>query len=141
MRKGTSGVWVNESDNKIQIGYVDYGVSEFGGGDFECTYTLTDEHAIKFRSELAKAFIGPLKEAVRIVFGKNFDDNLFVKFCEKNGIKYSKSTWSSGVCDEMELTPDNQHDKMLELLEKLEKLKNEYVPIRDIEIEDNKNDT
>lgn len=141
MRKGTSGVWVNESDNKIKIGYEDYGVSEFGGGDFECIYTITDENAIKFRSKLTKAFIGTLEEAVRIVFGENFDDNSFVNFCEKNGIKYSKSTWSSGVCDEMELTPDNQHDKMLELLEKLEKIKNGYVPIRDIEIKDNKNDT
>ena len=84
MRKGTSGVWVNESDNIIQIGYEDYGVSEFGGGDFECIYTLTDENAIKFRSELAKAFIGPLEEAVRIVFGENFNDNLFTEFCKKN---------------------------------------------------------
>lgn len=142
MRKGTSGVWVNESDNKIQIGYEDYGVSEFGGGDFECTYTLTDEHAIKFRSELAKAFIGPLEEAVRIVFGENFNDNLFTEFCRKNNIEYSQSTWTSGGFDEdMDFSLDNQHDKMLELLEKLKELENEHLENKDIEKKDKNNDT
>lgn len=94
MREGTSGVWVNETEEKIQIGYEDYGVSLFGGGDFECTYTLTGENAIKFRNELAKLFVGPLEEAVRIVFGENFNDSLFAEFCKKNNIEYSKSTWT-----------------------------------------------
>ena len=40
MREGTSGFWLTEQDGMISIGYEDYGVSEFGGGDFEKTYYL-----------------------------------------------------------------------------------------------------
>ncbi len=45
MRKGTSGVWVQETESKIEIGYEDYGVCCFDG-DFECTYTLIDKKSI-----------------------------------------------------------------------------------------------
>ena len=55
MREGTSGFWVEEKDNKISIGYEDYGVSQFGGGDFEKTYYLYEENSEKFVSELQKA--------------------------------------------------------------------------------------
>lgn len=96
MRQGTSGVWVADTKNKIQIGYEDYGVGMFGGGDFECTYTLTDENAKKFREQISKIHNGSLEQAVRAVFGENFSDSLFVEFCKKNDIEYSKSTWTSG---------------------------------------------
>ena len=38
MREGTSDFWVTQSDGKTGIGYEDYGVSQFGGGDLEKTY-------------------------------------------------------------------------------------------------------
>lgn len=96
MRQGTSGVWVTETKNKIEIGYEDYGVSEFGGGNFECTYTLIDKDAIKFRDELSKLYSGTLKEMVCSAFGSEFSDQTFVVFCKNFGIKYSKSTWTGG---------------------------------------------
>ena len=130
MRKGTSGVWVAETEDKIQIGYEDYGVSQFGGADFECTYTLTGEYAIKFRNELAKVHTGSLEEVVRAVFSEEFSDNQFVEFCKKNNIEYSQSTWiSGGFGENMDFTSDNQ--QILELLEKLKEMEDE-----DIECED-----
>ena len=58
MREGTSGFWVEDKDNKISIGYEDYGVSQFGGGDFEKTYYLDEENSEKFVSELQKEYQG-----------------------------------------------------------------------------------
>jgi len=43
MREGTSGFWTTQKDGKITIEYVDFGVSEFGGSDFEKTYCLDKE--------------------------------------------------------------------------------------------------
>ena len=43
-------------DGKISIGYEDYGVSQFGGGDFEKTYYLDEENSEKFVSELQKLY-------------------------------------------------------------------------------------
>ena len=37
MREGTSGFSVTKKAGRITIEYVDFGVSEFGGGDFEKT--------------------------------------------------------------------------------------------------------
>ena len=48
MREGTSGFGVTKKDGKITIEYVDFGVSEFGGGDFEKTYYLDKENSKKF---------------------------------------------------------------------------------------------
>ena len=41
----------------------------------------------------------------------------------------------------MDFTPDNQHDKMLELLEKLKKLENEHIESNAKGEKDNDNDT
>ena len=58
MREGTSGFWVTETDGGIQIGYEDYGVSAFGGGNFERTYTLNKDNAQAFVSALKKEYDG-----------------------------------------------------------------------------------
>ena len=94
MREGTSGFWVTESDGKISIGYSDYGVSQFGGGDFEKTYYLDKENSDKFVLALSKEYTGTLNEMIEAAFGRNFSDPTFWDFCKKNGIKYSSSTWS-----------------------------------------------
>ena len=94
MREGTSGFWVTEKDGKISIGYEDYGVSQFGGGDFEKTYYLDEENSSKFVVALQKEYQGPLKEMLEAAFGKNFKDPVFWEFCKNHGIKYSSSTWS-----------------------------------------------
>ena len=95
MREGTSGFWVTQSDEKISIGYEDYGVSQFGGRDFEKTYYLDEENSQKLITALKKEYTGTLSEMIEAAFGKNFSDPTFWDFCQKNGIKYTSSTWSS----------------------------------------------
>ena len=62
MREGTSGFWVTKKGGKISIGYEDYGVSEFGGGDFEKTYYLDKENSKKFVKALKKEYKGSLEK-------------------------------------------------------------------------------
>ena len=94
MREGTSGFWFEMKDGKIEIGYVDYGVSQFGGGDFEKTYYLDRENSAKFIDALKKEYEGTPREMIEAAFGKNFRDPEFWNFCKKRGIEYSSSTWS-----------------------------------------------
>ena len=94
MREGTSGFWVTEKDGAISIGYEDYGVSQFGGGDFEKTYYLDKENSQKLVAELQKEYAGSLEEMLEAAFSRNFKDSEFWAFCKKHGIKYSSSTWS-----------------------------------------------
>ena len=95
MREGTSGFWVEKKRSGISIGYEDYGVSEFGGGDFEKTYYLDKENSKKFVKALKKEYKGSLKKMIEEAFGTNFCDPDFWEFCRKNDIKYTYSTWSS----------------------------------------------
>ena len=95
MREGTSGFWVEQKNGMISIGYEDYGVSEFGGRDFEKTYYLDEENSRKFEIALEKEYRGSLEEMIEAAFGKNFNDPAFWDFCKKNGIEYSSSTWCS----------------------------------------------
>lgn len=94
MREGTSGFWYEKHDGAIKIGYTDFGVSQFGGGDFERTYYLDKENSKKFLAALAKEYSGTPEKMIEAAFGKNFNDALFWEFCKKNGIEYSSSTWS-----------------------------------------------
>ena len=93
MREGTSGFWVTQNNGEISIGYEDYGVSEFGGGDFEKTYYLNKENSEKFLFALKKEYSGSLDQMIEAAFGKNFKDYVFWNFCNKHEIKYSSSTW------------------------------------------------
>lgn len=94
MREGTSGFWVTQKDGKITIGYEDYGVSQFGGGDFERTYYLNEENSKKLVVALQKEYNGTLEEMLESAFSRNFRDHAFWDYCKKNGIEYSSSTWS-----------------------------------------------
>ena len=94
MREGTSGFWVTQTEDLISIGYTDYGVSQFGGGDFEKTYYLNKENAKKFVTALQKEYNGTLDEMIEAAFGKNFNDPIFWAFCKKHEIEYTSSTWS-----------------------------------------------
>lgn len=101
MREGTSGFYLTEEkDGSISIFYADYKVSEFGGGDFENTYTLDAENAKRFREALSKEHSGTLKKMIRSAFGKNFNDQKFWDFCKENGIQYSNDTWVSHDYDD-----------------------------------------
>ena len=94
MREGTSGFWVTKNADGISIGYADYGVSAFGGGDFEKTYYLNKENSKKFVAALKKEYKGSLEEMIEAAFGRGFNDSLFWEFCKTNSIEYSSSTWS-----------------------------------------------
>ena len=94
MREGTSGFWVEKNDTGISIGYEDYGVSQFGGGDFEKTYYLDKGNSKKLENALKEEFDGTLEEMIEAAFTRNFSDRLFWDFCKKHGIEYSSSTWS-----------------------------------------------
>ena len=94
MREGTSGFWVTKKGGKISIGYEDYGVSEFGGGDFEKTYDLDKENSKKFVKALKKEYKGSLEKMIEAAFGIEFSDPDFWDFCEEHEIEYSSSTWS-----------------------------------------------
>ena len=94
MREGTSGFWLEEKNGEIKIGYEDYGVSMFGGGNFERVYTLDKENSEKFISELKKEYTGTLPQMIESAFSKNFSDSIFGDFCKKHNIEYSSSTWS-----------------------------------------------
>ena len=94
MRESTSGFWSTFKDGQISIGYADYGVSQFGGGDFEKTYYLDKENSKKFIDALEKEYTGSLYEMIESAFGRNFNDPKFWDFCKQNDIKYSSSTWS-----------------------------------------------
>ena len=94
MREGTSGFWVTEEKNQISIGYADYGVSQFGGGDFERTYFLKGNNAEAFKAALKQEYSGTLEEMIESAFGRSFNDPKFWDFCKSRGIEYSSSTWS-----------------------------------------------
>ena len=94
MREGTSGFWVEKKKDCLSIGYADYGVSEFGGGDFEKTYYLDRENSKKLVAALKRDYKGSLADRIEAAFGKTFRDPDFSEFCKKNGIEYSTSTWS-----------------------------------------------
>ena len=94
MREGTSGFLVTDRDGAISIEYTDYGVSQFGGNDFEKTYYLNKENSERFISALKKEYEGTLDEMIEAAFGRNFNDPVFWEFCKSNGIEYSSSTWS-----------------------------------------------
>jgi len=95
MREGTSGFWITETNGALEIGYADYGVSEFGGGDFEKTYTLDAENAKKFVAALQKTYSGSLEEMIEAAFGRNFKDYEFHFFCRTHEIRFSSSSWTS----------------------------------------------
>lgn len=83
MRQGTSGFWVERSaDGAIRIGYEDYGVSEFGGGDFERTYSMNKENSQRFVAALEKDYSGTLEDKIEAAFGKSFHDPLFGRFAK-----------------------------------------------------------
>jgi hypothetical protein len=95
MKKGTSGFWLTEKDGSISIGYEDYGVSEFGGGDFEKTYTLDKENSEKFIAALKTEYSGSLEDMIETAFTRNFSDRKFWDFCKAHSIKFLETSWSN----------------------------------------------
>lgn len=53
---------------------MDYGVSEFGGGDYEQTCGLDIENTLKLKQVLQATYNGSLDEMIEAAFGKEFSD-------------------------------------------------------------------
>ena len=95
MREGTSGFWLSQTENELQIGYEDYGVGMFGGGDYEKTYIMDAANAKKFETALRKKYSGTLEAMVEEAFTRNFNDRAFATFCKKHRVQYETSSWIS----------------------------------------------
>ena len=90
----TSGVLTSfDEKGGLRVEYVDYGVSEFGGGDFQSIYDLDKQNADKLAAHLNSLGYGDVKEGLEALFGKKFSDDGFCALCKKLGIKYEHFTW------------------------------------------------
>ena len=90
----TSGIYVTEkADGTIELFFCDYGVEEFGGHDYECTYKFDKENSDKFRIALSNNYSGSLKEMVIAAFTKDFSVPVFYNFCKEYDITFEKSVW------------------------------------------------
>lgn len=90
----TSGIQVTEKeDGTIELFFMDFGVEEFGGHDYECTYKFDKENSDKFRSALGKLYNGTLEEMVIAAFTKDFSVSKFNDFCIANDIDYQRTVW------------------------------------------------
>jgi hypothetical protein len=95
MREGTSGLlFTQNKDGSIRVEVVDYGVEEFGGGDWESWYDLDKANAKRLQGELRKLHSGTFQELLIAEFGAEFDTRSFERFCDERGIEYHHMSWS-----------------------------------------------
>jgi hypothetical protein len=94
MKNDTSGLlFTQNKDGSVRLEVVDYGVSEFGGGDWESWYELDKVNADKLKAELAKTHNGSFEGMLVDEFTKEFDIPAFERFCREKGIIFSHATW------------------------------------------------
>lgn len=96
MREATSGLlFTKNRDGSIRVEAVDYGVAEFGGGEWESWYDLTKENAALLYAALKKLHRGTFRQKLIKQFGESFNMPQFEAFCKEHGITYEHMTWSS----------------------------------------------
>ena len=96
MRKDTSGLLLYENaDGSMELGYCDYGVGEFNGGDYDVTYRIDKGNADKLREYFSKKKGGSLKEKMVAEFGKNLSEEKLRKALKKLGVDYIRDSWVS----------------------------------------------
>ncbi len=96
MRKGTSGLQLYEkSDGCIELGYDDYGVREFGGGDYDVTYCIDKENADKLRAYFKSKKSGSLKQKMIAEFGADLSETKLLKRLSALGVEYTRDSWIS----------------------------------------------
>jgi len=101
-RKGTSGLLLTENeDGSLRVEYVDYGVSTFGGGDYEVWYTVEKEDADKLRAYLNEKYQdGTLKEKMKKEFGDDLSESKFNALCRELGVEATRNSWTSFDMDD-----------------------------------------
>ncbi len=92
-RRGTSGmIFELNNDGTLRVGYEDYGVDFFGGGDFECYYTFERDCVDKLCVALGTDRDG-LEKTLGEFVGEDFDSPRLEKLCKDNDITYSRMTY------------------------------------------------
>ncbi len=85
---------VTKKKKSLTIGWTDCGVEEFGGGDYECYYTIYGKDVKVFEKALRAKYEGSLLEQCVQAFGENGSSNAVEAFFEENGIAYDRQVWS-----------------------------------------------
>ena len=94
-RLSTSGmIFESLEGGGLRVGYEDYGVGFFDGGDFECYYTLDKENTKRLAAAL-KADVEGLEKTLGEFVGEDFSSPKFEAFCKDNNIRYSQTTYRS----------------------------------------------
>ncbi len=91
--KNSSGLILEENEGRLTLGYVDFDVSEFGGRDYECFYSLDVRNSHLLKSILQTKYEGDLFEQCVQAFTITFSNTLFEEFCKANQVSYQKSTY------------------------------------------------
>ncbi len=84
---------VSKARGKLVVGWTDCAVEEFGGGDYECYYTICGKDVKAFKKALKAKYKGNLLEQCVQAFGKNGNSNAVESFCKENNIAYQKQVW------------------------------------------------
>lgn len=88
----TSGLLFTQNpDGTAEIGYEDYGVEFFDGGDIEVRYHLDKKNFKYFKQFIEEEQNEPISKALVSVFGKNFDSMKFEEYCKRHDLEFSKN--------------------------------------------------
>ena len=92
----TSGLLLIENnDGSLEIGYNDYNVEFFGGGDYDVSYTIEKKDAIILKEYLSTKHKGTLKEMLICEIGKNMSEIKFKKLLNTLNICPRRDSWIS----------------------------------------------
>lgn len=85
---------INDSAFMLQVNYEDFEVEEFGGSDYEVTYTLDGKNRDKLEASLRKdGNSGKLSKMIISHFGSCLDKDSFAAYCDERKIEYDLFTW------------------------------------------------
>ncbi len=93
MLGNSSGIILEETEDFISIGYVDFAVPELGDRDYECFYKLDKKNADLFNAALERVYTGDLFDMCAQAFTFKLSNSQFENFCTENKIEYTKSTY------------------------------------------------
>ena len=86
--------FVTDKGNALIVGYEDYDVEVFGGGDYEVTYLLDKENRIKlFQVLTSEGHSGNLSNMVLNHFGLSLEKESFSDYCSRHGIVFQQHVW------------------------------------------------
>ena len=85
---------ISDEGDALKVGYEDYSVDTFNGGDCEVTYTLNKENRDKLHAALAaEGLSGSLTDMITERFGLSMEKESFSIFCQSHQIEYELHVW------------------------------------------------